>query len=930
MGIAQLVSNSFLKKFWKYGSEEVIELYKEPLVTYMITPNNAPKKTALNRRNPMMDEGLLTNAENSDMIINTINGLFSKFYLPERIRVEDGMVKIKLNDIVSYKVVVQDKKMRFYLTMPKRWSHSFLKAIVKDWGSVDLSLVEERFLDFNQNNCKAVDIVLKHHYCLAIKHSDKNNSDSFYSSLASLGSSMTENEKLVVDFNIMPVGETWIDEAKRKYKSFKNGRIPMREEKNINGLISKVFEIGDSIIDEMTNIIRDLMDVKRTEDEKSDLWKPEYSDKKMYATSKGFNTQIRAIAESDDVKRTKHILKNVQSAFESLDGDNKFEVRQIRTKKGLKTVIKSVQENERKILAGNDIFFQKEISQFLRMPSNQTLKENQRLIDQDNFTRMEIHEDFLEKSGNLLAYTLEKGRRAIYLPAYEREWWTEKGRLALDKTKLDDNCYPWMIFGQQGSGKTMKIVRDICQAFATNCREKEEWKRKSKSVVAFDVADGEIITKVWNQIPPWLHDRVIILNHSVPERPVPVNFAELEEFNRKTMKDPDYAFKLAEMEAFLMKDILTAGDSVYVDNFFITALQIAHTVNVDWGYAEAIRILTDDAFRVEEVMPFIEDERLLLEMESYNALEGGARGVIVRTIQNRFTQLERDRKLWDCIAQKPLRDENGECKINFRKWLDGDEDGAYLVLVYIPKDGVSDMFRKFLFAHYLLKIWNVAISREKGFAGREYRPESLVVIDEVHQIIDVPIIADMFIDLFKEPRKYSLKLMFTLHGWSSIANAGRNLEKKIKQSILDNGCNLLMLKGGRDAFDSLSNFLSPMTVEDFDNLMNMSWSGIYGVRWQNKYHVFQSVLPEPIDKDKDFLFFDVKLNKYRTYGDWDLYDLAKYESPYSRDRDIVRDENLQRIRSTLKKTFSSISKTEIEDDKTWEILGEEVGGKEKR
>jgi hypothetical protein len=233
-----------------------------------------------------------------------------------------------------------------------------------------------------------------------------------------------------------------------------------------------------------------------------------------------------------------------------------------------------------------------------------------------------------------------------------------------------------------------------------------------------------------------------------------------------------------------------------------------------YGIAEAMRILIDDEFRVNEVTPLITDERMLLELEVYQGLrDKGKADAIITVIQNRLNQLERDSKLWDCIAQKPLRNEDGSPMVDFRKWMDGDKDGAYLVLIYIPQTGVSQKFRQYLFANYFLKVWQVALSREKGFAGREYRPETLIVVDEVHQIIDIPTVANVFIDLFKEVRKYSLRYLFTLHGWSSIAKAPKG--NQIKNAILDNGANLIMLEGGGDMFESFEDFMGNYTLADF-------------------------------------------------------------------------------------------------------------------
>ena len=171
----------------------------------------------------------------------------------------------------------------------------------------------------------------------------------------------------------------------------------------------------------------------------------------------------------------------------------------------------------------------------------------------------------------------------------------------------------------------------------------------------------------------------------------------------------------------------------------------------------------------------------------------------------------------------------------------------------------------------------------------------------------------LFIDLFKEPRKYSLRLWLTLHGWSSLAKAGRGLEGDIKQSIMDNGCNLIMLKGGGEAFESLRDFLQPMTIADFNNLMNMDFCGIFRVAWQNKNHVFQARLLEDLSRNKDF-------KKYRSC---DSNFLTSYASTYGKPKQEVRDENLERSYEMLENSIKNAFSNEEEGEKDWGGLGKD-------
>lgn len=901
-----------------------LDLIREPFITLCITPQNAPEDTEFLNRIKGTDwkpRGLKREGEgfeDANLILNTIHSLFQKFYLPHRIRVSKDGLKIKMNDVVSFKIAIEKGIMKFYLSVPKKWERSFVSAIKQDWGSVDITVVNNTILEFNPSRTKAMEVSLRHHYGLSLTHGEKK--DSFLQSISSLASTLGDNDKVLIDYNIEPVNDNWKGKASEKIKSFKKGKPPIKDEIfTVKGLLGKLADVINIAFDEFSNMIEQIMGA-----EKSDKTKPEpmfelrYSDSKINANSKGFKVQVRVLGESEDERVVKHAFKNIETAFSLFDGDNKFSITNVKSKKTTERIVEAVNKNEPLLGKPVDILFEKEMKNLIKLPSKETLKEYNNVIMQDTFTRTEVDEDFLQNTDGAIPFgvTLDKEPKVLHMGGYKRNDWTEKGRYTKYKQRLDDRSTATMVFGQQGSGKTSYSENQALYTFGAHIKDKEVWKKESKSVVVFDVADGEMIRNIYSRVQDWQKDRVIILNHANFKNPIAVNNADLQEFNTEIMKDDDYAYTLAEMEAKLVIEVLKSEKTNAIDRWFTTALQCAHSVDKDWGYIEAMRILTDDDFRNEEVAPRITNKRLSYELSNYNDMAmSNSNRVIIETIQNRFSQLERDAKLWDCIAQKPIRDENGKVRLNFRELMNGDEDGAYIILIHIPKSGISSLYRRFIFAHYFTKIWNVLLSREVGFGGREYRPETLIIVDEIHQIIDIPVIAKLFIDLFKEPRKYSGRYLFTLHGWSSLAKAGRGLEGDIKQSIMDNGCNLIMLRGGGEAFASLKDFLQPMTIADFNNLMNMEFCGIFAIRWKNKNHVMQAKLIPHLGSDK---------SEFTKYRDIDSNFLTNYNSAYGTDRDSVRDDNLERSYDMIKR--STISEFSRIDENDWEGL-EGIGKK---
>jgi hypothetical protein len=268
-----LVPAIWKKKRKVFNIKEFVQMYREPVVTYAITPNNAPEAQGVHdtrsRRRPpsfqSMDDfenDVYGDSKKSELLLNTINGLFSKFYAPERIRLSKNGIKVKLNDLVSYKIAIINGEMKFYLTVPQKWAKGFTSAIKRDWGQVDITKVSERIVDFNPKKAKAMEIHLRHHYALSIKHSKEQN-DSFFASIASLASTLDKGDKILIDYNIEPTNNKWKESAVQKIRKFKEGKAPSRDEAfTVNGILGKFFDMFNVIFDEFTNMIEELMGAK--------------------------------------------------------------------------------------------------------------------------------------------------------------------------------------------------------------------------------------------------------------------------------------------------------------------------------------------------------------------------------------------------------------------------------------------------------------------------------------------------------------------------------------------------------------------------------------------------------------------------------------------------------------------------------------------
>src|SRR5690606_35983979 len=118
--------------------------------------------------------------------------------------------------------------MKFYLSVTKKWKRNSISAIKHDWGTVDITVVDNEILKFRPSRTRAMEVSLRHHYSLSLAHGDKK--DSFLQSISSLASTLGDNDKVLIDYNIEPVNNNWKNKANEKIKGFKKGKPPIKDE----------------------------------------------------------------------------------------------------------------------------------------------------------------------------------------------------------------------------------------------------------------------------------------------------------------------------------------------------------------------------------------------------------------------------------------------------------------------------------------------------------------------------------------------------------------------------------------------------------------------------------------------------------------------------------------------------------------------------
>jgi hypothetical protein len=426
------------------------------------------------------------------------------------------------------------------------------------------------------------------------------------------------------------------------------------------------------------------------------------------------------------------------------------------------------------------------------------------------------------------------------------------------ETDMDDRGVPTIISGKKGSGKTQLLINQVADTFCLNAKSLAEWRKKARSVVVIDVADGEMNREIYELIPKELKHRVVVLNHADTDHPLPINNRDVLQINHTDGFEEEIASTETEI---LMDSLKDKNPTVAVERYFKTALQASYLVGKG-NLIDAMQILENAEYRSEIIQKVQDRNDNVFLPDELRKMNGAFEDTkTLETIDNRISRVKSIQPWIDCLGQAPTKG------LDFWKWINGDENGAYLVLIYIPKR-INKAFRKFLFAHYLTKLWYMTEARE--IINKEDRKEFLVIIDELHQIFGHRAVPTILEQVYKEARKYRARFIFTIHGWSSIK------DKETKDIIKDGSGNYIMLKGGNDMFSSLKEEFEPYTIQDFSNLMRLDYTGIFKVDIKKKTHVFQAKLMEPAS---------VRFKKHRHLT---LEEFRSLKNEYGRPKDQVR------------------------------------------
>lgn len=729
---------------------------------------------------------------------------------------------------ISYKLIKKDGKIHQYLTLPKGTEpkEGLIKALEADVKSFRLDLTK-------------IVLINDHLHAFAIKgnpHHALNLDMDFSKTIKSIFDSIGKDQQLLFNLTMKEVEDHNL--KRRELKDRLSGMDPDDIKSVIyhqtkRAAISVAKWLYEGFEEETKKKHQQIID-----NLKNKRWfqANPMTQRKLAEKNRYMEVEILFLLWSQARSATDKFQRELQKQITTIQGENHLEV--IPVKPDLERISKGQLQYDLPHL----FLYQKELSQLLYLPSiNEIDDDFYREIEQK--TEIPVEAMHFEIGGLALGKRMDT-QAVIAMPR------------ATTETDLDDRGTPTLVSGKKGSGKTQLLINQVADTFCFGAESTEEWKEKARSAVVFDVADGDMLREIYELVPKELKDRVVILNHADLDHPLPITNHDILRIN----PIDGFEEEISSMETEILMDSLKDKTAtISIERFFKMALQASYIAGKG-NIIDAMKIIEDAAYR-SEIINRIGDENVFLpsELRKMDVIFDDPKQL--ETIDNRISRLKNTQPWIDGLSQEPTEG------LDFWKWINGDEDGAYLVLVYIPKR-INKSFRSFLFAHYLMKIWYMTEARE--IINKKDRREFLVIVDELHQIFGHRVVPPILESIYKESRKYRGRYVFTLHGWSSIKN------KEIKDTIRDASGNYIMLKGGDDMFSSLEKEFRPYNVTDFNNLMKWSYTGLFKVDIKKKTHVFQAQLMEPAS---------IRYKKHRSVN---LEAFRKTKNKYGRPKKEVR------------------------------------------
>lgn len=682
-------------------------------------------------------------------------------------------------DTVSYEIYLSKENIKFTLILPTRYNAYVKNKIKNSWKGAGITESEDYIEVFENGDTLSCEMKLENHYFMTLL-TDKRKTSTLDSILSTVGN-LVDDDKLLFQLLLQPVGNSWQFVADSKYEQYKEGKM---KNKSKNIIAHSYVLLYENVIGEIIEFIQEVIEVfigvetnnTSTATKKRPSIRLENEIDKTKTMYDGFNFSLRLFSYSKDESRRNGNLNSLIVAMRNFDGDNTLQPTKF--KRG----IKIKRELGRYSVLFPQILNTKEAQKMITIPNEAMQKEYSQLKTISN-KQTDLPDLAFDNNGILIGkYNLKGKEVPIYFSPV-----------------LNDIAQAKALICTQGGGKTTYMQNYIYEAY-----------KKNQCVVVIDHVQGCELT---NEIIPYIaKEKLEIINlKELTEKDEIKGLGYNELYNLLSSENPrervNGANKIASQLTELLNSVTLGATeplSSQMVKYLSSACRVVYSVNKESSIMEVYYCLEDPYVReayIEKALSggFYTEDHIDIRTLSYLTKEEKNEKITrvsdIKGILNRFSGIQAlDLNILELFSNKV------DASIDFNKYI----DEGKVVFIQIPQtEFENDVVRDILTTFFCTKLWLTCQTRHK-----ESLKLTHLVLDEVSMIPATNMFLSKYITQF---RRHLLSTLFACHNLNQFRSALSNINSS--------GLNLIIMSGVKnEAVKTIEQDLKTFDWEDINNL----------------------------------------------------------------------------------------------------------------
>ena len=727
---------------------------------------------------------------NSDKILSLIASMYKS--MDKQIKSINNKLFFECNAKISYFIYMEKTNVKFYFIVPDIHYNLFKDKIIDVWQN-KITIVKVDEIPLFDKECTKFYMTYKKEDAMSLSCDKRSNV--LLNSLLTTVHIMEDGDKVGVFYNFSPTYQkSWRVKYDRTIKKLQDDMPISKNKRNILYMGSVIFLSISKCLD----IILDSITPEKAKKEKPLKQLHLMDDTRKKRESTIVNTQILCFAQSTDKYREYNNALSVCESFKCLDSDDNGLIYRKYKNDNLNIL-------DTKIRRVDIMKIQtKEGQNFLSMPGRELLEEH-KIIEHTNVLETKV------------PVKLQNGYISLGLSTYHGS-----PVEAFQRDNYDQGNYPYVLVGEQGSGKTTYISN-----YVNNIQ-----KRNEGCIIPDFIKNCELSETIKKVVPK---DRLIELDMSDIQNAQGIGYNELIPKSNNCLDILDIANRKALYVQMLVDALNADGDplSSSMDRYLGSAANVVF-LDSNASLKDVVKCLNDCSYRKmyidsvpEELLPYLDEEISALRELDDRDKEGnvyGTRMAKIDGINHRINLLRKDLRLKIMF--------NKSCKDNIDLVKAMDE--GKIILVKMPQEYFSTPYSKNVIVTYLFtKIWAAQLIR----GSKQREPKRFhVIVDEIFQAKTAMQLLKSQ-EILPQTRKFGCKFVFSCQYLGQI--------NTIDQTLRSAGASYMIMKGsGKANFNEFKDELAPYTLEDLEALPQ--YSSLNMINYEEGRAKFITKLPKPL------------------------------------------------------------------------------------